>query len=133
MDYISCGWRTSYFVPLDLEAARKFSNDWSIILRHSQKGDGTICFLSEEGAPGYREGIEEQDNPDWSDVFYLEMGALIPGNWRVIAQEAGAEGMRYISGSAFVVGPTGIESVLHLNDIYDRIDRRRVHVTDCEY
>ena len=111
MDYYGVA-RTSYFVPNDMEAFKKFVGGLSqTFITYKDIGGADHCALIfEDGIPRTWCVFDDWDEEEFRDIdISEELQNFLQEGPALILQEAGHEGMRYAHGYVCVITQSSID------------------------
>jgi hypothetical protein len=129
-----CTARSNYFRVRDYGEFCRVMSQFPDVSVHEREEDGTVCLLAESG-DGWPAGYFDEHD-EWNEVMdgfpHLVADHLAPG-WVAVFMEAGAEKLRYVSGSAVAINAEGEHRQVVLSDIYVLAAELGEHVTPAEY
>jgi hypothetical protein len=101
-------------------------------LEAQKNDDGTFTLFAEEG---FWPSLRDDELGDPQDVdFVAELAAHLAEGEVAVLMQAGAEGLRYILGTALAIHSDGRLLTLELDDIYGRVKETwGVEPTPAEY
>jgi hypothetical protein len=121
MTNLTCWARSNSFKVADADNFTAWVDD--LELEAQKNDDGTFTLFAEEGFwPSWR--FDEPDDPydDPHEVdFVAELAAHLAEGEVAVLMQAGAEGLRYILGTAVAIHSDGRLLTLELDDIYGRV------------
>jgi hypothetical protein len=127
---LTCWARSNRFKVADADNFTAWVDD--LELEAQKNDDGTFTLFAEEG---FWPSLRDDELGDPQDVdFVAELAAHLAEGEVAVLMQAGAEGLRYILGTALAIHSDGRLLTLELDDIYGRVKETwGVEPTPAEY